>query len=89
MEKAGLEEIVVLMTEIDVQEEAKGIYQRYGLGGMLRSMLRAGLLFLRNPTYRNFVRSVRQDGVMPDNLVEYFGYGLFVGGKPASLSHFV
>ena len=81
MENAGLHEIVIVMSDVDVQEEAKGIYQRYGLGGMLRSMLRAGSLFIRNPAYRNFVRSVRQDGVTPDHLVEYFGYGLFVGRK--------
>lgn len=81
LETAGLEEIVVKMSDIDVQKEAKGIYQRYGMGGMLRSISKAALLFIRNPAYRQFVKSVRKDGVIPDNLVEFFGFGIFVGRK--------
>jgi hypothetical protein len=37
--------------------------------------------YLRNPAYRRFVRSVREAGVVPDNLDEYFGYGMYVGRK--------
>ncbi len=38
-------------------------------------------LYARSPAYRRFVKGVREDGVTPDNLDEYFGYGLYVGRK--------
>lgn len=35
----------------------------------------------RNPHYREFLKKVRSEGLIPDNLTEYFGYGLYVGRK--------
>jgi ubiquinone/menaquinone biosynthesis C-methylase UbiE len=81
LEAAGLKEITTKIYEIDAKDEAKGILQRYGLGGMLRVWWRILLLYLRSPAYRSFVKRVRQSGLMPENLQEYFGYGLFVGQK--------
>jgi arsenite methyltransferase len=78
---AGLKEIVVKTYDIDTQDEAKGIVRRYGLGAWLRIMGRMMLLYARSPAYRRFLRGVRETGVVPDNLQEYFGYGLFVGQK--------
>jgi arsenite methyltransferase len=81
LEMAGLEEITTKTYAVNVQEEEKGLLQRYGLGGMLGVMGRMFMLYLRSPAYREFVKSVRQGGIVPDNLHEYFGYGLFVGRK--------
>jgi len=78
---AGLSEIVVKIYPVDTKVEAQGILQRYGLAGMLRVMGRMLLLYARSPAYREFVKGVRQGGLMPENLTEYFGYGLFVGRK--------
>lgn len=78
---AGLKEIVMKTYAIKVQEEARGILKRYGLGESLKIMGRMLKLYLNSPAYRKFARSVRQDGVVPHNLAEYFGYGLFVGQK--------
>jgi ubiquinone/menaquinone biosynthesis C-methylase UbiE len=78
---AGLKDIVTKTYAINLQDEAQGILQRYGLGGMLRVMGRMLRLYVKNPAYREFVKRVRQGGVAPANLVEYFGYGLFVGQK--------
>jgi arsenite methyltransferase len=81
LENAGLREITVRTYEVDTKDEARGLLQRYGLGGMMRiwwSMLR---LYARSPAYRRFVKRVRQTGVIPENLEQYFGYGLFVGQK--------
>jgi len=66
---------------VNTEDEAKGIVQRYGLAGMLGVMGRMLLLYLRSPAYRRFVKVVRQGGVTPKNLSEYFGYGLYVGRK--------
>jgi arsenite methyltransferase len=81
LESAGLREIVVKTYDIDTQDEAKGIVRRYGLGAWLRIMGRMTLLYARSPAYRRFVKGVRETGVLPENLQEYFGYGLFVGRK--------
>jgi len=81
LEGAGLREITVRTYEINTQDEASGILQRYGLGGILRVAWRMLLLYARSPAYRSFVKGVREGGVTPTNLEEYFGYGLFVGQK--------
>jgi arsenite methyltransferase len=81
LEGAGLKQITTKIYDINTRDEAKGILQRYGLRGMLRVWWRMLLLYARSPAYRNFVNGVRQSGVIPENLQEYFGYGLFVGRK--------
>jgi ubiquinone/menaquinone biosynthesis C-methylase UbiE len=84
LEGAGLKEIVVRTREISVRDETRGILQRYGCLGMVGVWGRTLRLYLRNPAYRKFVKEVRQAGVTPPNLVEYFGYGLYVGRKTMS-----
>jgi arsenite methyltransferase len=82
LEGAGLVEIVVRIRPVDVQDEAKGILQRYGCGGMLGIWGKTFRLYLRNPAYRRFVKQIRQTGLMPEHMDQYFGYGLYVGQKP-------
>lgn len=81
LENAGLKEITSTVYAINLQDESKGILHRYGWGGALNVMGRMLLLYIKNPAYREFVKGVRQTGVTPVNLEEYFGYGLFVGRK--------
>lgn len=85
LETAGLKEIVTKNYKVNVQNETKGIFRRYGFGGILRVLSRTFKLYARNPAYRQFVKDVRQDGITPKNLDEYFGYGLYVGRKPANV----
>ena len=72
LEGAGLREIVMRTSEIDPQNEARGLLRRYGCGGMLSVFWRMLVLYARNPTYRRFVKRVRKEGVKPENLEEYF-----------------
>ncbi len=81
LEGAGLREIIVRPYEINTQNEARGILQRYGCVGMLRICGRMPSLYARSPAYRKFVKEVREGGVTPENLDEYFGYGVYVGRK--------
>ncbi len=81
LEGAGLREIVVRIYEINTQNEARGILRRYGCGGMLRVLCRMLSLYARSPAYRRFVKGAREGGVTPENLDEYFGYGVYVGRK--------
>jgi ubiquinone/menaquinone biosynthesis C-methylase UbiE len=81
LESAGLREIVLKTYEINVQNEARGILRRYGCRGMLRVLGRIFALYAKSPDYRRFVKEVREDGITPENLDEYFGYGVYVGRK--------
>lgn len=81
LQAAGLEVIAVRTYAIKTQDEARGIIQRYGRIGMLGVIVRMLRLYARSRAYREFVKGVRQGGLIPGNLVEYFGYGLFVGRK--------
>jgi hypothetical protein len=38
-------------------------------------------LYARSPAYRRFVKEVREGGITPENLDEYFGYGIYIGRK--------
>ena len=81
LEAAGLKDIISKVYPIDMKDEARGILQRYGFRGILRSMLRGLRLYLKSSDYREFVKGVGQSGITPENLTEYFGYGLFIGKK--------
>jgi SAM-dependent methyltransferase len=81
LQQAGLRDLVVRIHTIDSADEARGILSRYGCRGMAQVLWRMAGLFIRNPAYREFVKEVREQGITPDNLDEYFGYGLYVGRK--------
>lgn len=81
MEGAGLRDITAQVRAVNAANEAKGLARRYGRGGMLRPMGRMLSLYLKSADYRAFVKSVRQGGVIPQSLNEYFGYGMYVGRK--------
>jgi arsenite methyltransferase len=81
LEGAGLKEIFVRTYTINTQDEARGALQRYGCRGMMGVLCRALLLYTKNPTYRRFVKGVGEEGITPESLDEYFGYGIYVGRK--------
>jgi ubiquinone/menaquinone biosynthesis C-methylase UbiE len=77
----GFTNLVVEIMGVDIQKEAKGILARYGIFGMIRILGRTYRLYRNNDNYRNFVKGVKQGGVTPKDLTEYFGYGIYVGRK--------
>ena len=81
LEGAGLTDLYVEVSEISTKEETKGLVKRYGYGGILRTVLRGFAMYARNPHYREFLKRVRSQGLTPDDLTEYFGYGIYVGRK--------
>lgn len=78
---AGLRDIFVRISPVNTRTETRGILDRYGWSGMLGVMIRMIKLRIKSPTYREFVKSVNQGGLTPPDLVEYFGYGIYVGRK--------
>jgi len=81
LRNAGLQDITMRILPVNAKDEARLLLRRYGYGGMIGSALRALVMYFRNPAYRRFVKGVREGGVVPENLAEYFGYGMYVGRK--------
>lgn len=81
LETAGLKGIKTKTFKVNMKEESKGILRRYGLIGMLGVFWRMILLRLKSPAYRKLVQEIQKVGIAPNNLNEYFGYGLYVGRK--------
>jgi hypothetical protein len=68
--------------QIQIKKELRGILQRYGWTGMLRSMLRGIAMYLQRRDYREFVAETRRRGITPGNPSECLGYGLMIAKKP-------
>ncbi len=81
LKNAGLQDITVRIHPVEARKEARLLLQRYGLGGMVSTWLRIMAMYIRNPAYRAFLKSLREGGVIPENLAEHFGYGMYVGRK--------
>jgi arsenite methyltransferase len=81
LQMARLQDITARIHPVDAKKETTLLLRRYGRSGMIGSMLRTLVMYIRKPAYREFVKGVRQGGVMPENLDEYFGYGMYVGRK--------
>jgi SAM-dependent methyltransferase len=81
LEAAGLTGITAETFAIKLQEEERGILQRYGWASLLGILGRMLSLYTRSPAYRKFVKGASRGGITPKDLPEYFGYGLFVGTK--------
>jgi ubiquinone/menaquinone biosynthesis C-methylase UbiE len=84
MQSAGLVEIVSRQRSLEVRDESRGLLRRYGCRGVMRIAWRALRLYLQNPAYRRFVQRMRQSEIIPENLTDYLGYGIYVGVKPGA-----
>ena len=82
LENAGLTITHTRTSTIEIKDETRGIIKRYGYGGLIMTLLRGAKMYLTNPDYREFLRRVQNRGITPENLTEYFGYGIFVAQKP-------
>jgi ubiquinone/menaquinone biosynthesis C-methylase UbiE len=78
---AGLQDVAVRTYPVRAQREGKEMLRRYGCLGTLGIFGRMLGLYTRSPAYRRFVKKTREQGVIPANLDEFFGYGLYVGRK--------
>lgn len=73
--------VIARVQPINIKDESRSILQRYGCLDMARTLWRALRLYVRNPNYRAFVKRVRNQGVVPQNLTDYFGYGCMWDGS--------
>jgi arsenite methyltransferase len=82
MENAGLVEVGAKVYTTDTRSSGRQILKQYGLGSILGAWGRALGLYIRDPGYRSFLKELKNSGRIPDQLYDYFGYGLYVGRKP-------
>ncbi len=73
--------IIVRVYTIDARSEFRHVIDRYGLRGLLGTWNRTLSLYIGRPEYRRFLKEIKATGVIPKNLFEYFGYGIYVGRK--------
>ncbi len=81
LQEAGLKDIYYRTSTFSTREESRGLIDRYGWDGFVGSMGKAAVLYLRSRTYREFVGSIREDGIKPRHLEDYFGFGIYIGKK--------
>lgn len=78
---AGLRVISEQEDKIVIKDEVRGIVQRFGITGLLKSMLRGIAMYFKRPDYREFLAETRKTGVAPGNPEEYLGYAIIIAEK--------
>jgi ubiquinone/menaquinone biosynthesis C-methylase UbiE len=80
LEMPRLRDVFAKIYPLDVKKQATETVRRYGVGGVTSAMLRSFKMHLLYPE----IRAMFKEGTStyPENLSEYFGYGLYIGRKP-------
>lgn len=79
--RAGLTGVTSEVIKPDQKAEARGLMKRYGYGFMMGTMLHILKWYLTDANYREAARNATS---APPDIMEYVGYGLYTGQKPAS-----
>lgn len=80
MKNAGLEVMTARVFPLDVRRETVQTMRRYGVRGLVRTWSRTLGVYVTHPEVRQIMKQGASDA--PAGLVDYFGYGLYVGRKP-------
>ena len=75
---AGLTDIVARTHEVTIRGESANRMKRLGCREFPTILFRALRLLLTRPAYRGLMKDAFSQ---PENLIEYIGYGIFVGQK--------
>lgn len=73
LEGAGLRNIIVRTNKVDALSN-----KRDDISDLLRTLPMVLYMYVRSSMFRRFIQESLS---IPKNLLEYFGYGLYVGGK--------
>ncbi len=77
---AGLEMVTARLFPLDIKKQASLTMKRYGLRELLRTWSRALRLYLTHPEMKEHLKAGSVG--LPKGLMDYLGYGLFVGRVP-------
>ena len=79
---SGLREIVARVHQLSPREEARSRIKRHGLWETFRGLGRMFSLYFRSPAAKGFVKEALLQGTkLTSDLVQYLGYGVYVGRK--------
>ena len=81
IEQTGLTPLSCEEKRIVIKDEVRGLLQRYGISGMLRSTLRGIAMYFQRRDYREFLADTRKTGIAPGNPEEYLGYAIIIAKK--------
>lgn len=79
LEEAGLQDVVGDAHPVDIPQEGKGRFERYGCRGIMKVMLKTLTVFFQDRASREFLKDVT--GSLPKDLVGDMGYGVYAGQK--------
>jgi ubiquinone/menaquinone biosynthesis C-methylase UbiE len=80
-EAAGFNVVFEEVHSLNIKDEARGLIQRYGISGVIKSTLRGLAMYFQRGDYRQFVSEIRKSGVIPSNPEEHIGYGILIAQK--------
>jgi len=80
LKKSGLEIMAVRLFPLDAKKEAAQTLKRYGVRSLARTWSRALGMFITQPEVRDLMKKGALEA--PQGLMDYFGYGLYIGRKP-------
>jgi len=82
LEDAGLRVIVVRTYKFPLLGQFVGDIRMVGFTGIFRACGRLLSLYFKSPTHRKAIKELKKGARgVPKNLMDYYGYGLYVGGK--------
>ena len=79
MEEAGLQDVAGSAHPIDVSQESKGRFERYGRWGIVKILLRTVVMLLGDRRSRRFMGG--GVGALSQDLLDVTGYGVYAGRK--------
>lgn len=79
MEAAGLEDVVGSAHPIDVSQESRGRFERYGRWGIVKILLKTVAMLLSDRRSRRFLGG--GVGALSQDLLDVTGYGVYAGRK--------
>jgi arsenite methyltransferase len=82
MERAGLQNLVVRTSNIEMRRESRSQFGIIGIGDYARILARFVKSFLFDPSTRNLFKVALSE---PRSMYETMGYGLYAGRKPEGL----
>jgi hypothetical protein len=79
---AGLKDLDMEIHKFSMLSQIISEIKLVGLADHLKSVYRLFDLYIKRPVYRKAINQMTKDGLrFPWKLLEYFGYGIYVGRK--------
>ena len=79
VEKAGLEDVVAELHDVDIRDEARGRMKRIGCRNMMGVLGNFVRMIFQRPQYRDLYKEALNDS---KDLIDGWGYGVYAGRKP-------